>query len=55
MNEQAFVLPFTSMAVHVTVFVPTGNVVPEGGTQLLLAMAQLSTAVTVQVTLLREH
>jgi hypothetical protein len=42
------VLPETSPAVHVTVLVPMGKVVPEGGTQVTtVKLSQLSVATTV--------
>jgi len=46
-------LPLASVAVLVTVVVPTGNVLPLGGLLVRLVTLQLSVAVTVNVTLLR--
>jgi hypothetical protein len=54
-NEQVLVLPDGSVAVQVTVFVPRANVEPDGGTQDTVALPELSLAVVVNVTLLREH
>ena len=39
-----------SLAVHVTVVVPTGNVEPDAGTHAIVAPGQLSVAVAVYVT-----
>lgn len=47
LNEQLAVLPEASVAVHVTVVVPTGKVAPDGGTQATVAPGQLSTGVGV--------
>jgi hypothetical protein len=41
-NEQLAVLPLASVAVQVTVDVPTGNIDPDGGTQATVAPGQLS-------------
>ena len=43
-NEQVAVLPDASVAVQVTVVVPTGNGVPEGGTHATVTPGQLSDA-----------
>jgi hypothetical protein len=43
-NEQVAVLPDASVAVQVTVVVPTGNGVPDGGTQATVTPGQLSVA-----------
>ena len=43
-NEQVAVLPEASVAVQVTVVVPTGNGVPEGGTHATVTPGQLSVA-----------
>jgi hypothetical protein len=45
LNEQVAVLPEASVAVQVTVVVPTGKVEPEGGTQATVTPGQLSAAV----------
>ena len=50
---QLLLLPLLSRAVLVTVVVPTGNAKPLGGLLVRLVIAQLSLAVTVNVTLLR--
>ena|SRR5262249_41962770 len=42
---QLAVLPEVSVAVHVTVVVPAGNVEPDGGTQAVVTPGQLSEAV----------
>ena len=52
---QLLVLPLASLAVFVTVVVPTGNVLPLGGVLTRLVTLQLSVAVTLKVTLLRLH
>lgn len=44
-NEQVAVLPEASVAVQVTVVVPTGKVEPEGGTHTVVTPGQLSEAV----------
>ena len=44
-----------SVAVHVTVVVPFGNVDPDGGLQTTVTPGQLSVAVAVYVTFAREH
>ena len=49
------VLVEASVAVHVTVVVPFGNVEPVGGTQTTVTPGQLSVAVAVYVTFAREH
>src|SRR6187397_873209 len=41
-KEQAFVLPALSVAVHLTVVVPSANDEPDAGEQLPVAPAQLS-------------
>ena len=43
-NEQVAVLPAASVAVHVTVVVPTGNGLPDGGTHATVTPGQLSEA-----------
>jgi hypothetical protein len=43
-NEQVAVLPDASVAVQVTVVVPTGNGVPDGGTHATVTPGQLSVA-----------
>jgi len=48
-------LPLASVAVLVTVVIPTGKVLPLGGTLTRLVTVQLSVALTVKVTLLRLH
>ena len=53
---QELLLPLASVAVHVTVVVPMGKVLPEGGTQLIVGWgSQVSVAVAVKVTLALEH
>ena len=52
---QELVLPLASVAVLVTVVVPTGKVLLLGGVLTRLVTLQLSVAVTVKVTLLRLH
>ena len=42
LNEQVSALPAGSVAIQVTVVVPTGNVEPEGGLQDIEVSAQLS-------------
>ena len=54
-NVQLLVLPLASVAVLVTVVVPTGNVLPLGGLLTRFVTLQLSVALTVKVTLLRLH
>src|SRR3954470_4288848 len=49
-NEQVCSLLLLSRAVQMTVFVPLAKRVPEGGTQVIEATAQLSDAVTENVT-----
>jgi hypothetical protein len=49
---QVLALPLLSRAVLVTVVVPTGKAKPLGGAMVRLVTAQLSPAVTVNVTLL---
>ena len=46
-------MPLASVAVLITVVVPTGNVLPLGGLLTRLVTPQLSVALTVKVTLLR--
>jgi len=48
-------LPLASVAVLITVVVPTGKVLPLGGLLTRLVTLQLSVALTVKVTLLRLH
>jgi hypothetical protein len=48
-------LPAASVAVAVTVVVPTGKVEPEGGEDTTVTAVQLSVALTVNITLLAEH
>ena len=50
---QLLVLPLASVAVLVTVVVPTGNVLPLGGLLTRFVTLQLSVALTAKVTLLR--
>ncbi len=47
---QVDVLPEASVAVQVTVVVPLGKVVPEGGLQVTVAPGQLSLTVGANVT-----
>src|SRR6185436_17661383 len=54
LNAHEPLLPLPSLAVQVTVVVPTLNALPLGGTQLAAGEPQLSLAVAVKVTLL-EH
>ena len=49
-NEHEAVLPEASVAVQVTVVVPTGKADPEGGTQTTVTPGQLSDAVGAKVT-----
>src|SRR5262245_4397003 len=52
-NEQLAEFPQSSVAVQVTVVVPTGNVLPDGGTQTMVGVwSQLSVAVAVYVCVL---
>src|SRR5437868_6376096 len=45
LKAQALVLPLASLAVHVTVFVPSANIEPEAGTHVTVgAGSQLSVA-----------
>jgi hypothetical protein len=44
-NEQVAVFPDASIAVHVTLVVPTGKIDPEAGEQLAITPWQLSDAV----------
>ena len=46
-NEHVPVFPTASVAVHVTVVVPTGKVEPDAGTHTIVAPGQLSEAVAV--------
>jgi hypothetical protein len=46
-NVQVAVLPAPSLAVHVTVVAPRGNVDPEAGEQDTVTPGQLSAAVAV--------
>ncbi len=48
-KEQVAVLPEASVAVQVTVVVPTGKQSPDGGVQLTVTPGQLSVAVAVKV------
>ena len=50
-NEHKAVLPEVSVAVQVTVVVPTGNVKPEAGLQTTVTPGQLSDAMTVKLTI----
>ena len=43
-NEQSSVLPLASVAVQVTVVVPTGKIEPEAGKQATVTPGQLSEA-----------
>src|SRR6187200_405206 len=52
---QTLVLPEASVAMLVTVVVPTGNAEPEAGLETRLVTRQLSVALTVNVTLLALH
>ena len=52
---QLLVFPLASVAVFVTVVVPTGKVLPLGGVLTRLVTLQLSAALTLKVTLLRLH
>jgi hypothetical protein len=45
LKVQVLVFPAASVAVQVTVLVPTGKVVPEGGLQTAVTPGQLSVAV----------
>ena len=54
-NVQLDVLPLASVAVFVTVVVPTGNVLPLVVLLTRFVTLQLSVALTVKVTLLRLH
>ena len=47
MVEQVAVLPELSVAVHVTVVMPSGNADPEAGLQVRVTLGQLSDAVVV--------
>jgi hypothetical protein len=49
-NEQAALLPLPSVALQVTVVVPMGNRLPDGGAQVTVGVSQLSVAVAVKVT-----
>ena len=49
-NEHELVLPEVSVATLVTVLVPFGKIVPEGGVETRDCRAQLSVAVTVKKT-----
>jgi hypothetical protein len=46
-NVQVELLPIASVAVAVTIVVPTGKVEPEGGFTVTITPGQLSVAVTV--------
>jgi len=52
---QELVFPLPSVATHVTMFVPRGNVEPPGGLHTTVTFVQLSDAVAVNVTLLALH
>src|ERR1051325_7895277 len=52
---QVLVWPLASVAIFVTVVTPTGNVLPLGGVLARLVTAQLSVALTLNVTLLLLH
>jgi len=54
-NVQVLVFPLASVAVLVTVVVPTWNVLPLAGTLTRFVTRQLSVALTTNVTLLRLH
>ena len=54
LNRQVVLLPLLSRAVFVTVVTPTGKGNPLAGTLVTLVTAQLSLAVTVNVTLLAQ-
>ena len=54
-KAQALVLPLASVATQRTVLVPTANVEPDGGTQLVETTRSLSVAETFHVTLARLH
>jgi|ERR1041385_591429 hypothetical protein len=54
-NVQLLMLPLASVAVFVTVVMPTGNVLPLGGVLTRFVTLQLSAALTLNVTLLRLH
>jgi hypothetical protein len=54
-NVQVLLLPALSVAVQVTVVCPSGNVDPLEGSHRIVALAQLSVAVALKVTLLFEH
>ena len=47
LNEQLAVLPLVSVAVHLTVVVPSRKVEPDAGVQLVVTPGQLSVEVTV--------
>jgi hypothetical protein len=49
-NEQVAVLPAASVAAEVTVVVPTGNTLPDAGTELTVTPGQLSVAVGEKLT-----
>jgi hypothetical protein len=50
LNVQVAILPEASVAVQVTVVVPTGKVEPDGGLQTAVTPGQLSVAVTMKLT-----
>ena len=54
-NMHIAVLPAASVAVDVTLVVPTGKVDPDGGTDTTVTVTQVSVAVTVYVTFDLEH
>ena len=54
-NVQLVALPLGSVAVLVTVVVPTGKVLPLAGVLITFGAPQLSVALTLKVTLLRLH
>ena len=45
LKAQVLVLPAASVAVHVTIVSPSGNIEPEGGAQLAVTPGQLSVAI----------
>jgi hypothetical protein len=50
LNDLVAAFPYTSLAVHDTVVVPTGNVEPEEGIHEIVGVPRLAVAVTVYVT-----
>ena len=51
---QRLLLPDESIAMFVTTVVPTGKVDPDGGVEVIVTFVQLSTALTLNNTLLRD-